>query len=140
MNKTLEQGISDIVGCLIDPIIVFPGGWGDTIPEWLKTAITLERMIGDMKALKRGEPTGTDAECCAYLYTLALTQPLDSDTFEIHMYIFTKTMRRWKKDTEVPPDLVSESLSDYHTDQLRHLKRWIYERRIKYRKEGENAH
>jgi len=40
----VEQGISDIVGCLTDPIIVFPGGWGDTIPEWLKTAITLERM------------------------------------------------------------------------------------------------
>ena len=56
MNKTVEQGISDIVGCLIDPIIVFPGGWGDTLPDWLKTAITLERMIGDMKVLKGGRP------------------------------------------------------------------------------------
>ena len=58
MNKTAEQGISDIVGCLTDPIIVFPGGWGDTLPDWLKTAITLERMMGDMKALKGEEPTG----------------------------------------------------------------------------------
>ena len=62
MNKTVEQGISDIVGCLTDPIIVFPGGWGDTLPDWLKTAITLERMMGDMKALKGEEPTGTDTE------------------------------------------------------------------------------
>jgi len=27
LNKIVEQGISDIVGCLSDPIIVFPGGW-----------------------------------------------------------------------------------------------------------------
>ena len=71
MNKTVEKGISDIVGCLTDPIVVFPGGWGDTIPEWLKTAITLERMIGDMKELKGEEPTGTDAEACAYLMTVS---------------------------------------------------------------------
>ena len=73
MNKTVEQGISDIVGCLADPIIVFPGGWGDTLPDWLKTAITLERMMGDMKVLKGEEPTGTDTEACAYLMTLSLT-------------------------------------------------------------------
>jgi hypothetical protein len=33
LNKTVEKGISDIVGCLTDPIVVFPGGWGDTLPE-----------------------------------------------------------------------------------------------------------
>jgi hypothetical protein len=65
LNKTVEKGISDIVGCLTDPIIVFPGGWGDTLPDWLKTAITLERMTGNMKALKGEEPIGTDAEVCA---------------------------------------------------------------------------
>jgi len=27
LNKTVEQGISDIVGCLTNPIVVFPGGW-----------------------------------------------------------------------------------------------------------------
>ena len=87
MNKFVEQGISDIVGCLTDPIIVFPGGWGDTLPDWLKTAITLERMMGDMKALKGKEPTGTDAEACAYLMTLSLTQPMDSDWTQIYLYI-----------------------------------------------------
>ncbi|MFC1937823.1 hypothetical protein ACFLWY_04635 [Chloroflexota bacterium] len=79
MNKTAEKGISDIVGCLTGPIIVFPGGWGDTLPEWLKTAITMERMIGNMKALKGEELIGTDAEACAYLMTVSLTQPMDSD-------------------------------------------------------------
>ncbi|GAH40651.1 unnamed protein product, partial [marine sediment metagenome] len=27
--KTIEKGISEIVGVFCDPIIVFPGGWGD---------------------------------------------------------------------------------------------------------------
>ncbi|MCK4387796.1 MAG: hypothetical protein KAW00_03395, partial [Dehalococcoidia bacterium] len=64
--KTVEKGISDIVGVFCNPIIVFPGGWGDTLPEWLKTSITLERLMENMKALKGESPTGTDAEACAY--------------------------------------------------------------------------
>jgi hypothetical protein len=77
LNKTAEQGISDIAGCLTDPIIVFPGGWGDTIPEWLKGAITMERMIENLKSLKGEEATVADAEACAYLMTVSLTQPMD---------------------------------------------------------------
>jgi hypothetical protein len=78
-QKKIEKGISDVVGALVDPIIVFPGGWGDTLPEWLKTAITLERLEVNMRALKGEEMTGTDAEACAHLYTASLTQPMDSD-------------------------------------------------------------
>ncbi|GAJ18593.1 unnamed protein product, partial [marine sediment metagenome] len=42
-------------------------------PEWLKTAITLERLVMNMKALKGELPTGTDAEACAYMMTAAPT-------------------------------------------------------------------
>jgi len=34
----------DLVGVFTNPLIVFPGGWGDTLPEWLKNAIILERL------------------------------------------------------------------------------------------------
>ncbi|TET41622.1 MAG: hypothetical protein E3J60_04110, partial [Dehalococcoidia bacterium] len=61
----MEKGISDIVGALSDPIIVFPGGWGDSLPEWLKSTITLERLAMNMRALKGAEMTSTDAEACA---------------------------------------------------------------------------
>ncbi|GAI92423.1 unnamed protein product, partial [marine sediment metagenome] len=73
-NRLMEKGISDIVGVFADPIIVFPGGWGDTLPDWLKTSITLERLGENIKTLKGAEMTGTDAEACAYLYTASLTQ------------------------------------------------------------------
>ena len=138
MNKTVEKGISDIVGCLTDPIIVFPGGWGDTIPEWLKTAITLERMTGDMKALKGEEPTGVDAEACAYLMTVSLTQPMDSDWTQIYLYVASQTYKRWNK-AEMPADIVVDSISDCQLGELNRLKSWLYRQRIKARTEKDRA-
>ena len=138
MNKTVEKGISDIVGCLTDPIIVFPGGWGDTLPDWLKTAITLERMMGDMKALKEKEPTGTDAEACAYLMTLSLTQPMDSDWTQIYLYIAAQSYKRWGKG-EMPADIAVDSISDYQMGELNRLKSWLYHQRVKARQEKDRA-
>ena len=138
MNKTMEKGISDIVGCLTDPIIVFPGGWGDTIPEWLKTAIILERMIGDMKALKGEELTGTDAEACAYLMTVSLTQPMDSDWTQIYLYVASQTYKRWGK-VEMSADIVVDSISDYQMGELNRLKLWLYGQRIEARVEKDRA-
>ena len=134
----MEKGISDIVGCLTDPIIVFPGGWGDTIPEWLKTAITLERMVGDMKALKGEEPTGSDAEACAYLMTLSLTQPMDSDWTQIYLYVAGQTYKRWNKG-EMPADIAVDLISDYQMGELNRLKSWLYHQRIKARQEKDRA-
>jgi len=109
-QKSGEHHISELVGALADPIIAFPGGWGDTLPDWLKNAITLERLEINMRELKGEEPTGTDAEACAYLYTAALTQPLDHDWSEIYLYIATRVYSRWGK-SEMPEDIKVESLS-----------------------------
>ena len=137
-EKQIEKGISEIVGALTDPIIVFPGGWGDTLPDWLKTAITLERMMGDMKALKGEEPTGTDAEACAYLMTLSLTQPMDSDWTQIYLYIAGQSYKRWNK-SEMPADIAVDSISDYQIGELNRLKVWLYRQRIKARIERDRA-
>jgi len=140
LNKTqsVEKGVSDTVGALTDPIIVFPGGWGDTIPEWLKTAITLERMMGNVKALKGEESTGTDAEACAYLMTVSLTQPMDSDWTQIYLYVATRTYKRWEKG-EMPADIVVDSISDYQAGELNRLKLWLYHQRVKARQEKDRA-
>jgi len=138
LNKTVEKGISDVVGCLTDPVIVFPGGWGDTLPDWLKTAITLERMMGDMKALKGEEPKGTDAEACAYLYTAGLTAPMDHDWSQIYLYVATMTYRHWNKG-EMPADIALDSISDYQMGELNRLKSWLYHQRVKARQEKDRA-
>jgi hypothetical protein len=133
-EKQIEKGISDIVGCLTDPIIVFPGGWGDTLPDWLKTAITLERMMGNMKALKGEEPIGTDAEACAYLMTVSLTQPMDSDWTQIYLNVAGQTYKRWNKG-DMPADIAVDTISDYQIGELNRLKAWLYRQRIRARTE-----
>lgn len=137
-EKQVEKGISDIVGVFTDPILVFPGGWGDTLPDWLKGAITMERIMSNVEALKTGEMTGTDAEACAYLYTVSLTQPMDSDWIQIYLYIAGKTYSRWEKN-EIPADIRVESLRDDQERDLNRLKAWIYQARTKIRLERDRV-
>ena len=137
-NPTVEQGISEIVGVFTDPIIVFPGGWGDTLPEWLKAAITLERLIENIKALKGEEMTGTDAEACAYLYTAGLTAPMDHDWGQIYLYIAGKTYQRHKQG-ELPEDIKVDSLRDDQVADLNRLTAWLYRKRTDIRLDRDRA-
>jgi len=142
LDKTIEKGISEIVGCLTDPIIVMPGGWGDSLPDWIKTSITLERMVDNMKALKGGEPTGTDAEACAYLYTASLTQPMDHDWTKIYLYIAGKVYEKQRTPSsgvKMPDDIRVESLDDEQMRDLNRLKAWIYHKRTEIRLDRDRA-
>ncbi len=138
MNTSIEKGISDIVGALADPILVFPGGWGDSLPEWLKTSITLERLEMNMRTLKGEEPTGTDAEACAYLMTVSLTQPIDSDWTQIYLYVAGRTYARWGKN-QLPDDIRVDSLNNYQTRELKRFKDWVFPKRIQARQDKERA-
>ena len=141
-EKQLDKGISDIVGVFTDPILVFPGGWGDSLPDWLKGAITMERLIENMKVLK-GEPmTGTDAEACAYLMTVSLTQPMDSDWSEIYIYVAGKVYEKHRtKESGVtmPEDIRVDHLSDYQIQHLNRLKAWLYRQRTTIRLERDRT-
>jgi hypothetical protein len=138
LNSSIDKGISEIVGIFSDPILVFPGGWGDTLPEWLKGAITMERLIENMKSLKGGEMTGTDAEACAYLMTVSLTQPMDGDWSQIYLYVSGKTCKRWGK-SELPSDIAVDSISENQLIELNRLKVWLYRQRTKIRQERERT-
>ena len=141
-EKQVEKGISEIVGCLTDPIIVFPGGWGDTLPGWMKTSITLERLVENVKALKGEEPTGTDTEAAAYLYTVNLAQPVDHDWAQINLYIATKAYEKWRsKESGVtmPDDVRVDSLNNEQMADLNRLKAWIYHTRSRIRQERDRA-
>jgi hypothetical protein len=141
-EKQLEKGISDIVGVFTDPILVFPGGWGDTLPDWLKGAITMERLIENIKALKGEEMTGTDAEACAYLMTVSLTQPMDSDWSEIYLYIAGKVYEKHRtkeSGATMPEDIRVDQLSDYQMQHLGRLKAWLYRQRTTIRLERDRT-
>jgi hypothetical protein len=135
----MEKGISDIVGVFFDPIVVFPGGWEDTIPPWIKEAITTERLIENIRALREGDMTATDAEACAYLYTLSLCQMPEHDWVTIYQYLVTKVSERHKKGIQIPDDIKVDELSYYQKHLLQKLKGDIYNSRIKHRKEKRRA-
>ncbi|GAI02623.1 unnamed protein product, partial [marine sediment metagenome] len=119
-----------------------PGGWGDSLPDWLKTSITLERLVMNMRVLKGELPTGTDAEACAYLNTASLTAPMGHDWTQIYLYIATKVYEKWRtKESGVtmPDDIRVESLTDEQMRDLNRLKAWIYQKRITVRLDRERA-
>ena len=136
--KSVDSMIGDLVGTLTDSIIVYPGGWGDSLPEWLKNAITLERLIENMKTTKGEEPTGTDAEACAYLNTVSLTAPMDHDWSQIYLFVAGKTYSRWQKNT-MPDDIRVDSLNNQQMDDLNRLKEWLHRRRTTARQEAERT-
>jgi len=134
--KSVDSMIGDLVGTLTDPIIVYPGGWGDSLPEWLKNAITLERLVENMKTTKGEQPTGTDAEACAYLNTASLTAPMDGDWSQIYLYVAGKTYTRWHR-SEMPDDIRVDSVNDQQMADLNRLKEWLYNQRTTARQEVE---
>lgn len=137
MERHDDKWIGDIVGVFCDPIIVYPSGWQDTLPDWIKSQITLERLIMNVKVLKEGGVPVGDTEVLAYIYPRTLEAPMSEQWTRIYMYVFNQAMKF--KKTEVPEDLKVEALSDWDMHQLNDLKRWIYDRRVKHRKEKERG-
>ena len=134
-DRKVDGWIDDLVGALFDPIIVMPGGWGDDLPEWLRTRVTLERLGENIVALREGrELTATDAEAACYLFTASLTAPMDHDWTEIYLYVAGGEMKGEKK-LEMPEDIKVESLTESQWRDLKQLKDWIYGQRLKHRKE-----
>lgn len=124
IDNQIDKQIDSLVAALTDPIIIFPGGWEDTLPDWLKGKIKLQRLA----QLIKGEEAATDAEVCAYLYAASLTAPMDSDWNEIYCYLVTKL-----KSNAIPEDIRIESITDYKAGLLKELKDWIWDRRNKRR-------
>src|SRR4030042_4399413 len=87
-EQKVDGWIDDIVGALFDPIIVMPGGWGDDLPEWLRTRVTLERLAENIVATREDrEITATDAEVACYLFTASLSVPIGGDWTQIYLYV-----------------------------------------------------
>jgi len=106
----------------------------DTLPDWIKPAITMDRLLEYARSNKEGYPTATDSEAMAYMYPRSLESPLGHDWTEIYMYLGTRVCRQHRK-IEFPEDIAKETLTDGQMRDLRDLKNWIYDRRKKVRDE-----
>ena len=132
-DRQTEKWISDLAGVFTDPIICHRGQL-DQPPEKIRDAITLQRLLENIVALReRRALLGTDAECAWYLSCASLEAPLSSEWTRIYMYTFNKTCATTQ--TEVPEDLRQESLDQYEMGLLLGLKQWIYRVRSENRKQ-----
>src|SRR4030066_1976170 len=130
-ERKTERWIDDLVGALFDPIIVMPGGWGDDLPEWLRTRVTIERLAENIVATRENrEITATDAEAACYLFTASLTAPIGGDWTQIYLYVAGGEMK-----DKMPEDIKVEALTESQWRALKELKNWIYRQRGKHRKE-----
>ncbi|MFC1961525.1 hypothetical protein ACFLWN_00535 [Chloroflexota bacterium] len=130
-KQKVDGWIDDIVGALFDPIVVMPGGWGDDLPEWLRTRVTLERLTENILSSRENrEITATDAEAACYLFTASLTAPIGGDWTQIYLYVAGGEMK-----DKMPEDIKVEALTESQWRDLKELKNWIYRQRVKHRKE-----
>ena len=132
---SLDKGIDNLVGSIYDPIIVHKCPWGtrDMIPEWLRNQITLDRMIELMIAHNEGrDPTGTDSEALAYMIPASMEAPMGHDWSQIYLHLATVVLDR-EKTKVVPDDIRVDKLGRNQEEDLRRLKRWLYERKLKHR-------
>jgi hypothetical protein len=134
-ERQVDGWIDDIVGALCDPIIVMPGGWGEDLPDWLRKKVTLERLGENIIALnEHRDVTATDAEAACYLFTASLTAPIGSDWTQIYLYVAGGEMKDEAK-TEMPADIKVEALTEYQWRELKGLKNWIHQQRVKHRRD-----
>jgi hypothetical protein len=135
-TKKEEAGwIDNLVGALTDPIIVFPNDWQHDIPEELKKQIPMERLIMNMKVEHEGKgvPVG-DIEALVYMFPRTMEAPMTDEQNRLYFHCFNEAMKFMK--VEVPDDLKEKHpLSQYEMHELDNLKRFIWDRRVKARKE-----
>jgi hypothetical protein len=136
-EKQVDGWIGDLLGALTDPIIIYPSPWGADIPENLKEQIPMERLIMNMKVLHEGKgvPVG-DLEALVYMFPRSMEAPMVDEQFRIYLHCWNQAMKFMH--IEVPEDLKQkkyEELNQYEMGLLDGLKRFIWDRRVKARKE-----
>lgn len=119
----IDRSMDRLAFAMCKPLIVYPGGWHDTIPDHLKTTWKVESLV----QARNGEEMGTDVEALMYLYTAALTTPLDDDWSQIYFYLVTKYMK-----DRVPEDISVRELDRYRQGLLQDLKRHIWKKQAKH--------
>lgn len=124
-DKELHKMITDIVGIFKDPIILYPGGWEDTLPPRLWEEITTQRFVQEMKRAKGTKiEESTDAEALAYVYSASLVAPMGPEWTNIYLWL-----GKHYGDAEFSK-VTPRELSSDEKRMLEDLKRWIYRKKM----------
>lgn len=120
-TRHAAREINGLVDALTKPIVVFHVGWAETLPDWLKGQIEVERLA---QLLKREQGKATTAEAVAYLYTASLAQPLNADWTDIYCSLGTQYASQ--RGHAVPEGLAPKELTPDQRGQLDHFLSWLW--------------
>ena len=112
-------------------LVVADTGWAETIPEWVKKAISEERTINGLIGIMSGKEEVGDAEILAYLYTACLRSPMTHEFGEIYIYLTGICMQKYQKiKLDNLPDFCKEKVKKGLTEQEKYelniLKQDLY--------------
>ncbi|KKM98460.1 hypothetical protein LCGC14_1157660 [marine sediment metagenome] len=124
--------IAEMVGALVDPLIVFPSGWEETLPEELRKRLPLDRLLHNMMCNqgKARWDEACDLEALLYMYPLCMARPLGEKWTRIYLYLGTRVMGK-----KIPDDIRRDSLDQYDMEALRDLKQWIQKKKLQARRD-----
>ena len=109
-------------------LVVADIGWSETIPEWLKKEVEMERLMSGMVGLLKNKKQEVgDAEACIYLYTASLTAPIGHNLTRVYIHLCTKLMER--RGAKIPNDIAVSELNEDEQRELDTLKRDLYRAR-----------
>lgn len=120
-ERELDKQIRRLAWTLTKPLVVCPGGWADTIPEWMKAEAKLQSLI---QLMKGEDGVATDIEALIYLYTASLVAPFNESWTNIYVYLTKKCMEGRGKI--FPKEFGNPTLTEHQQILLADLKRWIY--------------
>jgi len=119
-----QRRIKEVIRALHAPLVCHPGGWDQSLPDWIAGRAVRQRM----EMLDNGGwDKATDADIAAHLFTASLVAPMNHDWAEIYIYTVAQLMPQLC-DTTIP---VPKELSAWQQQELNQLKRKIFERQNK---------
>ena len=123
-----------LAAALAEPLIVYPGGWDCSLPEWLRQAVAEERLA---RAGSDNDGLATLAEVLCYLFTAGLAAPLNHEWAEIYVNLAAQYMAA--RGATLPDDMQQRALTGYEERLLQELRRDIrrsQEREVKKERRG----
>ena len=102
---------------LSDPRVVYPGGWDADLPAWLRQAAGEERLA---RSLAGEDGLATLAEVVCYMFTAALSVPLDHEWAEIYCNLAAQYMAA--RGAVLPEGMQPRPFTEYEERLLQKLR------------------
>lgn len=130
-EKKIENQLMGLVGVFIRPMVAMPPYADMPVPDNLKQAITVERLL----LAKDGIEMATELEAMWYISTASFMEPLSTEWTNIYMFLTRKWLLQQGK--ELPDFLEKEITLEEYTEvpKLKRLREWIYKKSMERIKE-----